>query len=169
MRSPAKSHNSFCWSYSCRPWWPPWRRHRHIPWRQYVVKCITPTTLMQRSRPSSGSDHSLPWVSCPPLGNPARPFNAWSCVHSERRQVSWPRNLQLHGLDEKSWYRPTNSIYAAPWYGILNRFRKFYNSPNSESEFFAEFEKRYFMSNFTFYLIKIIISLLGNGVLLERQ
>ena len=49
-------------------------------------------------------------------------------------QVSWPRNLQLHGLDEKSWYRPTNSIYAAPWYGILNRFRKFYNSPNSESE-----------------------------------
>mgnify|MGYP003312750921 CR=1 FL=1 len=43
----------------------------------------------------------------------------------------------LHGLHEKSWHSPTNSIYAAPWYGILNRFRKFYNSPNSESEFFA--------------------------------
>ena len=70
--------------------------------------------------------------------------------HSERRQVSWPRNLQLHDLDEKSWYRPTNSIYAAPWYGILNRFRKFYNSPNSESEFFAEFEKRYFLVQFYF-------------------
>ena len=70
--------------------------------------------------------------------------------HSERRQVSWPRNLQLHDLDEKSWYRPTNSIYAAPWYGILNRFRKFYNSPNSESEFFDEFEKRYFLVQFYF-------------------
>ena len=78
-------------------------------------------------------------------------YSVWlQLFHSERRQVSWPRNLQLHGLDEKSWYRPTNSIYAAPWYGILNRFRKFYNSPNSESEFFAEFEKRYFLVQFYF-------------------
>ena len=87
-------------------------------------------------------------------------MHAW--LHSERRQVSWPRNLQLHGLDEKSWYRPTNSIYAAPWYGILNRFRKFYNSPNSESEFFAEFEKTVLFTFRYCHLTKIIIPLYSN-------
>ena len=51
-------------------------------------------------------------------------------------------------LDPRCRYYPDPEFIAKSTI-ILNRFRKFYNSPNSESEFSAEFEKQYFLSCFT--------------------